>query len=328
MKERTCFFTKGQSLALRGIGIMLVILSHYAPWYADVLQNEALVYGMSRLGVYGVDLFFLVSGYGLVKSEQKRKVDGAFLWNRMKNMYLPYLCIAGGIEAAAGGIESARGWYKFLTGYDYWFIRNILIFYFAFFCVFLLVRKRWLRTVLMACIVFGYSWWLVLEGRSNFWYISNIAFVIGIALAQYEKELLGVFDFGYFWQLLVGAVLLGWAVKSGMDARLAIPEISDRIRNGAAASGIWSVFCAQAARFIPEKSGILQLPGKLSLELYLLHPFLYYRVANQGTQMNRGLQALLALVFAFAGAWLVNWIFGKLWSVIDALRRGGVEKNE
>lgn len=319
MKERTCFFTKEQSLALRGIGIVLVILSHYAPWYADVLQNEALVYGMSRLGVYGVDLFLLVSGYGLVKSAHRNPVDGRFIQNRMKNTYLPYLCIAGGIEIAAGGIQSARGWYKFLTGYDYWFIRNILIFYAAFFCVFWLVKKRWLRTVLMACIVFAYSWWLVQAGRSNFWYVSNIAFVIGIMLAEYEEKLLKALDFGYIWQLLIGALLLGWVVKSGMEARLAIPEISDKIKCGVAASGIWSVFCAQAAHLLPERTGFLQALGRLSLELYLLHTFLYYRVVNQWTQMNRGLQALLALAATYAGAWLINWIFGKLWSGVDAL---------
>lgn len=321
MKERSCFFTKEQSLVLRGIGIVLVILSHYAPWYADVLQNEPLVYGVSRFGIYGVDIFFLVSGYGLAKSERRRPVDGQFILKRVRNTYLPYLCIAGGIEIFAGGIRDARRWYKLLTGYDYWFIRNILIFYIAFFCVFALAKKRWLCTVLMACIVFGYSWWLVREGRSSFWYVSNIAFVIGIILAQYEEKLCRAFDFCYLKQMLIGLLLVGWVVKSGMDARLAIPEISDKIKYGVAASGVWTIFCAQSARLITDRMKLLQLPGKLSLELYLLHSFLYYRVVNQWTQMNRGVQALLALAAAFVSAWLINWIFGKLWFAADALNR-------
>lgn len=306
---------------LRGIGIVLVILSHYGPWYGDMVQNEALIYALSRLGVYGVDLFFLVSGYGLVKSEQKKPVGGPFLLGRLKNTYLPYLCIAGGIELFAGGIQSARGWYKFLTGYDYWFIRNILLFYLMFYCVFGLTKKEWLRTVLMACMVFLYSWWLVQAERSIFWYVSNIAFVLGIILAQYEGKLRRVLDFGYWWQMLAGGLLLGWVVKSGMDARLVIPEISDKIRCGVAASGIWSVVCVQAARLIPGRAGALQVMGKLSLELYLLHSFLYYRVVNQWTQMNRWMQAFAALAATFVCAWLVNRLFAGLWSAADRIRR-------
>ena len=57
---------------MRGIGILMVIASHYAEWYGDVLQNETLQYALTRLGCYGVDIFFLVSGYGLVKSAGKK----------------------------------------------------------------------------------------------------------------------------------------------------------------------------------------------------------------------------------------------------------------
>ena len=49
MRERKVFLTRQQSLFLRGIGILMVIASHYAEWYGDVLQNETLQYALTRL---------------------------------------------------------------------------------------------------------------------------------------------------------------------------------------------------------------------------------------------------------------------------------------
>lgn len=319
MKERKCFLTKEQSLVLRGIAILMVIVSHYAEWYTDILSNEALRFGLTRLGVYGVNIFFLVSGYGLVKSVTRNRIGGRFLWNRLKNTYLPYLLIAGVIELYAGGIQSGKAWYKYLTGYDYWFIRNILIFYLAFFVIYRLTQTEWLRMVLLAAAIFGYSWWLVYMERNSFWYISNIAFMIGILLAQYEKKLLKAAGFLYPLQLLALAVGMGWVVKSGLEGRLAPAEISDKIKYGVLASSIWALFCAQAAEPMTRFLNFLQPVGKISLEIYLLHMFIFYRVINTYTDLNRILQLLVSLVLTAAASWLVNLLFSLLWKAADVL---------
>ena len=80
---------------LRGIAIFLVLISHYAVWIGEIFHSDLLEYGLGRFGVYGVDLFFAVSGYGLVKSVGKKRINGAFLWKRFKTVYLPYLLIVG-----------------------------------------------------------------------------------------------------------------------------------------------------------------------------------------------------------------------------------------
>lgn len=322
MKERKCFLTKEQSLVWRGIAIILVIASHYAEWYADVLTNETFRYALTRLGVYGVNIFFLASGYGLVKSVTRKRIGGQFLWNRLKNTYLPYLLIAGIIELYAGGIHSGRAWFAWLTGYDYWFIRNILIFYFAFFVIYRLTDLGWLRMVLLAAVLFSYSWWLVSQGRNSFWYISNISFMIGILLAHYEKKLLKAAGFFYPAQLLLLAAGLCWVVKSGLEGRLAPVELSDKIKNGVLACAIWSLFCAQAAPLTARFFGFLQPVGKLSLEIYLLHMFIFYRVVNTYTDLNHILQGIAALALTAAAAWLINLLFTLLWKAADALNGG------
>lgn len=309
MKKRDCFFTKQQSLMLRGIAIFMVMLCHYANWYAERLNSEMLHYGLSRLGVYGVDLFFLVSGYGLVKSVQKKGIDFSFITNRLKNTYLPYLVIVGVIEIYGGGLREPAAWYRFLTAYDYWYIRNIMIFYLVFFLVFLLLPKRSLQTAALFAALLAYSILLMKMERGSFWYVSNIAFVIGVCAAQYERELLKAADFAYPVQVIVLTVCMVLAAKNGMDNRFVPMNAVARIPGSVLAGGVWTLLGLQAACLLPEWLGILRISGKLSLELYLLHSFLYYRVCDNLTGIGGIGQGAAALMLTFIAAWLVNRLF-------------------
>lgn len=169
MTQRKAFLTKEQSLMLRGIAIFLVLISHYAVWIGEIFHSDLLEYGLGRFGVYGVDLFFVVSGYGLVKSVGKKRINGTFLWKRFKTVYLPYLLIVGLIAVYDGGISGMTGWVSFLTGAEYWYIRNILIFYLAFYVVYRLSDRSWVRMLLMALCLTAYSGLLIWQGRALFW---------------------------------------------------------------------------------------------------------------------------------------------------------------
>ena len=79
MTQRKAFLTKEQSLMLRGIAIFLVLISHYAVWIGEIFHSDLLEYGLGRFGVYGVDLFFAVSGYGLVKVLEKENQRNIFV---------------------------------------------------------------------------------------------------------------------------------------------------------------------------------------------------------------------------------------------------------
>lgn len=320
MKKRSVFLTKDQSLALRGIAILMVILSHYADWYADIWPSGQLHYGLTRLGVYGVDLFFLVSGYGLVKSAAKNGDARHFWKGRIKNTWFPYLVIAGGIGLCAGTLKSFGSLYRLLTGYDFWFIRNILIFYLLFFLVFRGAKRRWLRALLFASGVWGYSWWLAEVGRGSFWFVSNISFVIGVLLALYEKELLPVASLAYPAQIAFLTVLMIFMAKNGIDVRFTPMENCDKMIRGSAASGIWTLLCAQTAYLLSGGFVFLKASGKLSLELYLLHQAVYQLAARICGVENRFLQGGMALLLTAAGAWAVHRLLEKFWELTKGLQ--------
>ncbi|MBQ7840096.1 MAG: acyltransferase [Lachnospiraceae bacterium] len=312
MKERNVFLTKNQSLALRGIGIILVIMSHYAVWFAELIPNESLQYGMTRLGVYGVDIFLAASGYGLVKSVAGKKPGISFVWGRLKNTWLPYLVIVGLMEAFAGGFACVKDWYQYLSGYDYWFIRNILVFYIMFLGIWKLFSNVHIRSILLTAAVFLYSWWLVTIGRADFWYVSNIAFVLGILAAQYEKQLLRWCGYAYGLQMMILTIFVFVIVKSGVDARLIPPSPSDKIVYGVLASGVWTLFAVQLAKMLPDRMRMLPFLGRISLELYLTHTFLYYRVINSLTEMDKIWQGILAVLLTIVISGLIHEGFTRL----------------
>lgn len=224
MTQRKAFLTKEQSLLLRGIAIFLVLISHYAVWIGEIFHSDLLEYGLGRFGVYGVDLFFVVSGYGLVKSVGKKRINGTFLWKRFKTVYLPYLLIVGLITVYDGGISGMTGWVSFLTGAEYWYIRNILVFYLAFYVVYRLSDRSWVRMLLMAVCLTAYSGLLIWQGRALFWYISNVTFLFGMLLAQYERQLLKAAGFLYPLQLLALAVGMYFVIKTELAGYIVIPD--------------------------------------------------------------------------------------------------------
>lgn len=228
MTQRKAFLTKEQSLLLRGIAIFLVLICHYAVWIGEIFHSDLLEYGLGRFGVYGVDLFFVVSGYGLVKSVGKKRINGTFLWKRFKTVYLPYLLIVGLITVYDGGISGMAGWVSFLTGAEYWYIRNILVFYLAFYVVYRLSDRPWVRMLLMAVCLTAYSGLLIWQGRALFWYISNVTFLFGMLLAQYERQLLKAAGFLYPLQLLALAVGMYFVVKTELAGYTVIPPLEEK----------------------------------------------------------------------------------------------------
>lgn len=320
MKDRSVFFTKEQSLILRGIAIIMVIASHYVMWFMDLVTNEPVRYAVSRLGVYGVNIFFLVSGYGLAKSVAKKRCGWNYWKGRLQNTYIPFLLVAVAIELWIGSDWTPKLCYRLLTGYEYWFIRNILVFYIAFFVIFRLTEKNWLRLALLMAAVFSYSWWLMEIGRSSFWFVSNLSFAIGTALAFYEKKLLKAADFGYPAWLAVLAAGMVWVVKSGMDIRFTPVENCDKIIPGMAASTIWTLLCAQLSCLIPKCFGFMKFFGKISLELYLLHTVLYNQIVNYAGISDRLLQGAAAVCATVLAAWLLHFILEKIWKIPDIFR--------
>ncbi|MFG1679780.1 acyltransferase family protein [Nonomuraea sp. NPDC049269] len=82
--------------ALRGIGALAVVAEHLLPWFLPALRP----YWFS-LGVYGILVFFLVSGYIIPMSLERHGDVRAFWVSRVFRLYPLYLAVAALVLAAA-----------------------------------------------------------------------------------------------------------------------------------------------------------------------------------------------------------------------------------
>ena len=212
------------------------------------------------------------------------------------------------------------GWVSFLTGAEYWYIRNILVFYLAFYVVYRLSDRSWVRMLLMAVCLTAYSGLLIWQGRALFWYISNVTFLFGMLLAQYERQLLKAAGFLYPLQLLALAVGMYFVIKTELAGYTVIPPLEEKIRSGLLAGLIWTYLMVQGCTFLHEKIRWLEAVGSFSLELYLCHMFVFYRVVNDWLpQQENVVQIVAAATIAVALAWVIHMLFDLLWKAAAAL---------
>ena len=258
------------SKVFRGIAILMVIASHYAGWMYTESFNESLRVWISTWGVYGVDIFFLLSGYGLVKSASKSGIDKSFIIKRFMNSYVPYILIAGFLALLDKHIDSPGALIKLLIGYDYWFMCVLFAFYIMF-MIFYRFGGR-VKEILLTLGVIGFSYWLYIKPEfQDFWFLSNGAFLLGVYAATLEARL--------------GDKLKSAIIKSNLafvSFSLMVISAFWHVSGGALLAHLLAsmMFTIMALGLCVQFRGegfILPILGSYSLYVYLVHTRLFWK---------------------------------------------------
>ena len=300
-------YTRESSGWFKGLAIIMIMLSHYAEWWEWFHAQEELVewirLGISQLGPYGVAIFLLFSGYGLAKSAGDRRIGWKFILKRVVNVYIPYLAVVILIDLLSGGYESVEDIAELFCGQDFWYMTVLFSFYLAFIAIWFVFENRFVRAVLMTVFTCGYNYYLYKTGEQDFWYISNIAFAIGVVLALYEPVMKKAVD-------KIGAVpviLLGIATVCGVCLDL---YFGHRWEQSFCVTGlsmiavfIFILFIAVMAAVWKRFDPVLPLLGKYSLYFYLSHTFLFMWTINYfecEMSLRFIIAAVLTVVVSFA----------------------------
>ena len=279
--ESKTLFDRQTGYWFRGLAIIMVIASHYAEWwtwfFAAEGQAEDFRLALSKLGVYGVNIFFLFSGYGLTKAAEHKEIDGSFILRRIQAVYLPYLVIVGIIQLLSGGFGSFSGFVRFLYGNDYWFMVVIFLFYIGFILIWQVLKNPHLRILLFLLYTLAVIQVLYDKNMQSFWYVSNLAFVLGIILGTYEN---GCRRVPLLARIILIPLLLAFTIyyELYMDKTGMTPEqiLNMQMIN----TVLWTTQIACIASLIPWHERILIELGKRSLHLYLVHTFVFMQCVN------------------------------------------------
>ncbi len=264
--------TKGLSKAecnfLRGVAALFVIIAHYCQWYQVHTDAGFFCMLLSKLGRYGVSVFFALSGYGLMCSV-KKGIDNGFLFRRLKNVYLPYLIVTGLIHMLDGTKWSGEFVFRWLLAVDSWFVMVIIIFYALFYFVWKYCKNKmmimWLG-ILVISLLIG------LCTKDSTWYSCNFSFGIGIFIKKYEFEFSDFVKKNHFWWFVIISVCFCASAVLYMTAmnKNQIVYICFKIT----ASVLWTGLVLSVALFVKFRWGrVISSLGEASLECYLVHSF-------------------------------------------------------
>ncbi len=312
----------------RGLAAVMVVLSHYGEWISILTSlegnAETFRFALTKLGVYGVDIFFLFSGYAMVKSYGKSHWDGKmswqFIWKRIKNVFIPYLIIVGIIELLSEGLTSIHDFWIFIIGYNYWYMCVLFIFYIGFIVIYAVIRVKAIRVIAFSLFTYALSYKLYQLDMFPFWYVSNIAFAIGIIVGEYEKAAKEIIDKVWLPMtvlLTIGMVFVTrWGLTGGVNLGGNPEDYQIWIKIGATV--VWTLLILILASKCRIKEKIFVFLGRNSLYIYLTHVYVFMRCINNLT-CDMSMRFIISPICIIAVSFLCSLIISGMWKLIAVL---------
>lgn len=334
MTKSSSLFDRKASAWFKGLGIIMIVMSHFAGWWSWFFTEEGtkeiIRNGVERCGPYGVAIFFLFSGYGLVKSAGKKRIDWRFVVKRFISVYIPYLVILTLITLLSGGFafEKPGDLGRFLYGENYWYMTVLFTFYLGFMAIWFVFANTHIRAVLMSIFTYWYSNHLYVSGNADFWYISNIAFAIGVLFALYEPYVKKVMDkLGIVFAIVFG-IGSGMVVYRTLYTEQVFAEPIDEIRCSIVAVTVFTLFVASFCAVWKWYDPVLPIFGSYSLYFYLTHTFLFMWTINNGNiheememrfLIAAGIIAVVSIVFGI----IMDMLFGPIERLLKKEKKEG-----
>ena len=309
--------SRNVSKYLRGLAMLIVIASHYSEWMYIEPAIPALRHCISTWGPPGVDIFFLLSGYGLYKSYKAAgRIDGEFILKRVLAVYLPYLLLFLLLEIYHGEAfyRDLSGWVNFFTAGEFWFLNVMFVMYAAFIICFAFFKKA----ALPALVIMGvaHTVWLHMTGHADFWMLSNHAFALGVFAAAGENRFSRLYT-------KKNKLLLMLAGLAGASAAFVIMQRmggSGRAESYVAElvmNAFITLAVLGAAYLLPDKKiAVLAVIGEASLFIYILHTTMFYaiifKLESFGYALGTAVTAIITVLCAVVLFKLYSLFHGKV----------------
>lgn len=292
-----------------GIAMMIVMIFHQHFMYDTLFEP------ISRFGFWGVDVFLFVSGFGctysLIKGMNGKHWITSFYQRRFIRL-MPAALLAGLLISP---FQENAGWADY-AGLSLWYIKALIVFYALAPFIYLSLRKMkdkiWLMVLFVAFIQFLYLYAILCIHELPFWDAYSLhlaegrlpAFVLGMAVVVLNGNL-----------KLSKAVWVCVALVALLLGEIAVICKNPFVIKGAYAYFILPalpLFCCICAILRKHMGETLvravEWVGKYSLELYLVHEFLYKKVMHFGTALPGCAKMVVGVSVSVACAYLLKQI--------------------
>ncbi len=302
---------KQASLIAKGIAVLAVVAVHALAIYPDTIYTTSdyrlIFIFLNQLSRFSVPLFLAVSGFGLARKYQHKKVENKhFIWTRIAKLlpqYLLWSAILFGVLyfGSTWGIEGESKFFaRLLHGnadYHLYFVPLIFQFYLLFSVILSKIKNRKQLAVLVAASgILQISWFILLRyvtetkvpGISSLindqlQYRQTISwffyFLLGIFLAQFNLDKVRAIKTTGLGILLVTVLGLAWSVNDSFSlveqtGRIVYATSFVRLPVFIYATGVIVATIIYGPIFLDFKTGlrrIMMVVGKYSYVIYLSH---------------------------------------------------------
>lgn len=284
---------------LMGISIIMIMFFHNL-WIRDVDWLKPINY----YGHWGVDVFFFLSGYGIVYSLRKNNLK-VYFRNRIFRI-VPICVIAGLIKFVIFHYvlknDSSWGWQIFI-GFDLWYIKAILILYCLSPLIFKYLDKYVVFFLILSYIVAIVTIHVTTNGFLCLFIPRTPVYLLGMMVANHmlkiNKKLL-IVSFCFF----IFAVLHYWSFIEG-NGWFWNQYASVIFLSVGAFFFMWlMILCFSIFRrlyLIP----LLEFTGRHSLELFIAHVFIYRSIIPI---FYKELPSVLIFITAVVLSYLMSYV--------------------
>ena len=290
--------------SIMGIAVLSIMQYH---WIS--------AFGISNPGFLGVDVFLFLSGIGMVKSLGDNTMKIYFM-HRFKRLF-PTCFFCGLIKYTlfAIGLFSIPISAWTLTGLDLWYIRTILIFYVISPCLVRLCKS--LRLFPISCFLLCILFAVFFRENGDKDTIEKTLFgVLAWSIERFPVFLFGMIfamNYQHFTnkELYLSALFLFLSfVIKGID-KMQILSLDHILFLPLFALGLPALL--YAILLILEKTyrgvyNILSHLGKISLELYLVHEYIFQNFLSLEHNKSSFIMFILACLLSYSLAMLSHWI--------------------
>ncbi len=280
---------------LKGVCAVLILLYHCA-----VALREDIRFSFLSVGFYGVALFFFFSGYGLNK---KKDICG---WKkRIIKLFVPvisatilYFIIKSLMKfrfSISDILLSFLGQGTIVN--NLWYPYALVLMYAIFY--FIGKSKHRIGYISLALILLTIVESVAFSSQPQ-WYISNLAFLVGIFLSEYDIEL----KKRNFW--LIGsliAILFSFIITRYFPSANNSPTFW--LVSNIKSSGV-VLFVVSICSFFSNSNPISRFLGNNSFEIYLLHGLVIFVYTAIFNSINLITLIILTLLTTIAMAFILH----------------------
>lgn len=282
------------TVAIRGICAIEIMLGHIG----IALPNQILLFPFRKAGILIVGIFFFFSGYGLMYSlENKKNYLTGFLRKRLTAILVPtfFVCILAILlyYAILGENNSILQACIFSIESINWYVWEILGCYVLFYLVYRFLSKE-SAFVFIAALSVIFVCFSYIAGLSNPWYGSTLCFPLGLWAASNQTEFLK-------WNVkhwIGKTAVLGIVLSVSIILFFILPErsISGAIISRNVASLSFCCIVTILLRKIKIGNKLTEFLGKISFEIYLVHPLVISIYLSNRIQMKNDILYTIAVI--------------------------------